>query len=506
MAEVDLGGGVVVETAERVQVRRITPAAGRPFGLAADQDELGAALQGAGFTLAAQMDLRRKPGVALTATTSAPAQVKVEVAKGQSAVVLLEGEGGVFGWGFPDAQAGMALAADSGRTLTFTLASRRPSQSVGFGIDSLRRGPIFNWLIDKMVEPVRAYVLKFAAGAVIKVAVDKIEGDMALGMVNMAGGLASWTPGGAPLPALPAGRPAKILLMVHGTFSTTAGSYGDLTRTANGTAFLTKARGAYDAVVGFDHKTLARTPEENARDMLDGLIAWGLPPGSQIDAVSYSRGGLVYRAFAEQLLATERPDIKLGKAVFVACTNGGTNLAEPKNWEALTEVYTNLLLAGARVAAAVGGVALSPMAVIGIKTLGRFVQAFSEVAITERKVPGLAAMRPASPLVKALNSAQGGLDRLASYRAVTSDFKPKFEPSKGISKELAQALLDRVTNRLFQEKNDLVVHTRAMTEFGTRASRLAAGSTLDKGSGESVHHTIYFGDGQIDAALTTWLP
>ncbi|MDP3745667.1 MAG: hypothetical protein Q8Q88_01330 [Phenylobacterium sp.] len=507
MAQVDLGGGVVVETAERIQVRRVAADAALAAAVEPERQALTGALALAGFEVAAEMDLRGKPGagVGLAASAESP-KIKADVAAGESAVVLLEGQGGVFAWGYPDRQPGVALSADGARTLTFTLARPRQDGALGFGLSDLRRGPIFNWLVDKMVDPVRAYVLKFAAGKIIDVAVKKIEGDMATGLIGMAGGPDTWIPGHA-IPPLAKAKPAKILLMVHGTFSSTAGSFTQLAKSPDGQAFLAHARGAYDAVLSFDHKTLADTPEQNARAILDALIAHGVPPNSALDAVAYSRGGLVYRELAETLLAQERPDIKLGKAVFVGCTNGGTNLAEPENWEAMVDLYTNIILAGARaVAFASGaGVAVNPLVDFGIKTLGRFLQSFSEVAISDRRVPGLAAMEPDGALVGKLNGAAGGLDRLATYHAVTSNFVPRFEPKNGISKELAQALLDRITNRLFQGDNDLVVHTKAMTQFGTRQSRLANAAVLPVGSGEDIYHTVYFTSDEVARQLRAWL-
>ena len=146
---------------------------------------------------------------------------------------------------------------------------------------------------------------------------------------------------------MPERKPAKVLLFIHGTFSSTAGSFGPLTATRQGLAFLEAARNRYDALIGFDHRTLAETTEGNAKAILQALGRPGLPEGSTINSIAYSRGGLVYRTLAEQLLAA-RPDIKLGQAIFVACTNAGTHLAEPENWIAMIDLYTNVIMAGAR--------------------------------------------------------------------------------------------------------------------------------------------------------------
>ena len=130
---------------------------------------------------------------------------------------------------------------------------------------------------------------------------------------------------------------------------------------------------------------------------------------------------------------------------------------------------------------------------------------FSEVAIDEGRVPGLAAMRPTSEIVKGLNDAAGGLDRLAAYYTMSSNFVARMEPRNGITKELAEFIIDRVTNRLFQGENDLVVDTASMTTFGTRKERLDAGGTFTFGDTDDVYHTIYFAADRAPGQLAEWL-
>jgi hypothetical protein len=396
------------------------------------------------------------------------------------------------------------------QTLTFPLASvpgGGAGATRGAPAPDGRRGPVLDWIADKLVEPVRAYVLKFAVRAAIDVAVDHIEGDKVEGLVSLAApDPKEWTPGGYTLPRLLQDRPARILLLVHGTFSSTAGGFSQLTVTENGRNFLAAAYRTYDAILGFDHKTLTADPRENATALMAALQGLSIPPNSTIDAVAHSRGGLVYRILAENLLAKQRPDIKLGTAVFVGCTNAGTHLAEPKNWAAMVDVYTNAIMAGARVVVGlVGGAAISPLVALGIKTLGRFVQTFSEVAVCEDRVPGLAAMQPTSGIIQELNDATGELERLAVYCAVTSNFVARLEPAKGITKELSEFILDRVTNRLFQLDNDLVVDTASMTSFGTRNARIKEGGTFAFGKTDDVYHTIYFASDVVPLKLSEWL-
>lgn len=498
MATISVGNGVEVDTGGRIQVRRATPDLGLRAAEVPERAALAEALTEAGFEVAAEFELRDKPDVGFT---TGAASVSVRVGPGESAVLLVENAGELFAWGYPETSGpgpGLGLAGDGARVLTFSLAGAAPALGVAGPLR--RRGPIMGWVMDKLIGRVLVHVLRFVAEKTIDLAVRKIEGDNVSGLVSLAEGVKTWIPG-RPIEKPEAGKP--ILLLAHGTFSSTVGTYGQLAKHDAGRAFLDKARAQYGAVLSWDHKTLAETPEQNAEAFLEGLERLGLPQGATVDAIAFSRGALVYRVLAEQLLAQRRPDIKLRRAVFVGCTNGGTNLAEPDNWEALADVYTNAILGGARLLALLtGGGALAPLAVLGIKTLGRFVQTIAEVGITERRVPGLAAMEPDGTTVTALNGASGDVGRLAEYMAVTSNFEPRFQPRNGLS-EIAQAALDKLTDDLIGPENDLVVHTPSMTAFGTRQSRLK--DTLAIGTGEDVYHTVYFAQEAVAKRLSGWL-
>lgn len=507
--------GVDVRTTSDVEVRIVQGGVprrglrrGAPSTSAATND-LKDALKAADFQVAAEIQLvPKQPGTrALRSDRSGSTEIEVQVSSTESALVLVEGAGGVYAWAYPREEAPRPTGRRQvgRRTLVFALApterGRRGATPSG------RRGVVLDWIGDKLVEPVRAYILKFSVNLIVDVAVGFLEGDKPEGLISMAGDdVTAWRPGGTDLPALPQNRPAKILLMVHGTFSSTAGGFGHLLLSDSGRSFLARARANYDAILAFDHKTLEVDPQANATALMDALEKLNLPKDTRIDSIAHSRGGLVYRTFAEQVLAKRRPDIKLGKAIFVGCTNAGTHLAEPKNWASMIDLYTNAIMAGARAAVMLaGGGAISPLVSSGIKTVGRFVQMFSEVAITDTRVPGLAAMQPTSAAVKGLNDAQGGLDRLAAYYAVTSNFEARLQPRHGITKELVEFIVDRVTNRLFQIDNDLVVDTDSMITFGTRKERLDAGATLAFGSTDDVYHTIYFATDRLVTQLAEWL-
>ena len=126
--------------------------------------------------------------------------------------------------------------------------------------------------------------------------------------------------------------------------------------------------------------------------------ALGQLPGAEvrIDAIAFSRGGLVLRWLAE-VLPTLSGRLRLERAVFVGCTNNGTLLADPPHWRALVDLYTNLVAAAARLAALVGGPGVAaPAETIGaaLRGLLSFVQLLASEAIDGDAVPGLASMVP----------------------------------------------------------------------------------------------------------------
>ena len=487
---------------------RPDPAAEPPFDLAST-------LRGAFFEIAATFEVA--PPIAATPQRSgrrAPGQVgepgapRVSAAVGpnESVVLLIESTEGVFSWqtdGLRTVPTERRGAGGRSAFIDFTLG---PNQVHSRGTQ--RRGVVLDWIGEKLLGRLRVYVLRFVVTKTIEAAVKRIEGDNPTGPVQLIGpDPKAWIPG--PMNFLPpSGRPARVLLLVHGTFSSTMGSFGPLSGTDAGTTFLAslfdrESPSAYDLIVGYDHHTLADDPRANAEAILAMLTSLSLPARTIIDAVAYSRGGLVYRALAEELLPGSGLDVEVGKAIFVACTNAGTNLAEPRNWADLIDLYTNIIIGSARAASAIAGFPLALGVDFSVRTLGKFVQMLSQVAISERKLPGLAAMEPDSPLIAALNH-NPDADRLARYRAVTSNFSAKIGTPKGLSHDLCSFLGDRIVDRLFQVDNDLVVNTASMTDFG-RGAELSEGNIFAFGTTDEVYHTIYFGDEKVANQLAKWL-
>ncbi len=95
---------------------------------------------------------------------------------------------------------------------------------------------------------------------------------------------AAWQSVAGPLEAAQDKEP--LLLFLHGTFSSTLGSFGELFKAPGPTATL---QASYPGrIYGFEHRTLTESPIANAL-----ALAEMLPAGARLHLVSHSRGGLV---------------------------------------------------------------------------------------------------------------------------------------------------------------------------------------------------------------------
>jgi hypothetical protein len=215
----------------------------------------------------------------------------------------------------------------------------------------------------------------------------------------------------APVPAaeLAAARGRRVLLLVHGVFSSIEGAFADLA----GDAGLHELLRRYDGrVFGYNHWTIAKTPQQNALDLLAHIPA---DAGWELDILCHSRGGLVVRS----LLADASDDAMLAaiarqrrgritlvdKVMFVAAANQGSPLAEP-------EQLRHLLNVAAMLASFSGGMALD--VVIGLARM---------VVSLGFDRPSVQALASGSALVAALNRSGTLLDGAhTAYARANFDF------------------------------------------------------------------------------------
>jgi hypothetical protein len=274
----------------------------------------------------------------------------------------------------------------------------------------------------------------------------------------------------------------RSLLLVHGTFSNAASAFGPLAKSG----FFERVLPLYDTrVYAYNHHSVSRTPDENARLLLEGL-----PAGEhRFDAITHSRGGLVLRSLVEH---RERHGalagrFKLGHAVLVASPNDGTPLATPTRWENTVGWFANL------------------MEVVPDNPFTTGVEFVSESIVWlasqfANDLPGLRAMDGAGELVTDLQSPPGPPDN--AYSALVSNVHP--------DESLWQRALDVGVDAFFASANDLVVPS----EGGWRIDRdgsahipagrigcFGPGGNIDTGSAGPVTHTNFFGRTETVAFL-----
>ena len=451
---------------------------------AANKETLVAALQDSGLDPVERVDLTprgtRDLKGAPVSNRVAKVRLEVDVPPEEDAVVLLEHDG-VYSWHLPKNPVRRTKSLD-GEPL-----GKRP-RTARFEIDvqprptpqKRRTAPAENrtrgLLADLVQGAAQAIVFRFVAPAILEQAIAKMEEHVRPGLVHLAQPeVGKWRRFNTLDELhLPTDRPVRVLLFIHGTFSSTVGGFGALGIDENGKGFLRTCIGAYDAVIGFDHKTLSVDPRQNAENLLKRLEAHRPSAELVIDIVTHSRGGLTTRSFVEQVLPKSDWPGKVDNIVFVAATNAGTHLADPKRWGDLVDLYTNLASVTAGGLALVPGAAPVTAVVNGIvKGIGAFVKYLVSYAAEGDDVPGLKAMVPGGAFVKEINKTQPRQPGPGTNWFVVSSnfhvelFDDHHNPPE-FPRELARKLSEGFVDRLFEGPNDLVVDDSSMGAIDRR--------------------------------------
>lgn len=161
----------------------------------------------------------------------------------------------------------------------------------------------------------------------------------------------------------------RVIVLIHGFISSVAHGFRNLSY-SNLPANCT--------LLGFDHDTIFRSPDDNAIDLheqLFSLIDRETIP-SELDVICHSRGGLVARRFLVRV-AESHPEIRRNRLMTFGSPHQGTTLA------ATTLGVLNTILAE-----------LLTYAFPGLeRTFGQLLLALAE----RRMLPGVTAMLPGSP-------------------------------------------------------------------------------------------------------------
>jgi len=323
-------------------------------------------------------------------------------------------------------------------------------------------------IVAEAIRAIRVLKIDLPEGAALKAAAKiegQLEGDGQFFRIDGDGALVREDP-----PQTAGDEP--ILILIHGTASSTANAYGGFFNENSVTWREIHERYA-GRVYGFEHRTLTKSPLQNALEFLDGL-----PANANLHLVTHSRGGLVgdllaHGRLTEEVFADADLERELKRAYGKKSASARRQLAEYRKFnQRIVEVAPNVSRY-VRVACPAAGTTLAsrrldvylsivihllrqiPGAGPLLGGLGEFAAAVAKERTDPETLPGLEAQMPTSPLVRLLNGSERELDTDLTVLAGDSD---------GFIKNLA--------NLFYWRANDLVVDTRSMYGGAPRVQRL----------------------------------
>jgi len=292
------------------------------------------------------------------------------------------------------------------------------------------------------------------------------------------------------------------LIFIHGTASSTTGSFAGLGLNENRDSYNELRQTYKEHIYTLEHRTFSNTPVTNAINLLKSV-----PKGATLHLISHSRGGIVgellvrssldepfdmkevelyYAARQDQdlarrelaeiaelntILKRKRPKVEL--FVRCACPIRGTSLLDQKMDISLNAIFN---LVDTALTTLAPGVVSSAAEFIGMVLRGLASRSLNPAAL-----PGIEAMSTTSPLLSFLNNREEVVDsRLA---VISGDTKYSF--GTGFKYNLATLFADLY----YRHKNDWVVDTRNMFG-GLRRAPQQSIYFLDQQP--YVSHTSYF--------------
>ena len=322
-----------------------------------------------------------------------------------------------------------------------------------------------------------------------------------------------------------------ILVFIHGTASSTVGSFGKLREGTDEGNWDSLTQGFAGHVYGFEHRTFSESPLENAI-----LLAKSLPKNTKLSLITHSRGGLVgdllcIADFTDDMISRfqrkpvleedgenkgkeseenkklreaisleecnqlrelrdilKEKNFRIERYMRVACPASGTTLLAD-NLDLFLSSMLSLLNFTVGLIPAVGSV--------GGATLSAFRRIVLEIAekrIDPRLIPGIEAMLPSSPMAVLLAQAKRreGIDMAVIAGDADGD-------SGGFLKRIAVMMTDWIMFDHFD--NDFVVDTQSM-----RAGLARRNPTREYyAKGHQVNHIRYFARPDTRRALCKWM-
>jgi CHAT domain-containing protein len=286
------------------------------------------------------------------------------------------------------------------------------------------------------------------------------------------------------------------LLFLHGTNSSTTGSFGEI----KGSELWKNMQGIYGQnIIGLQHETMTKSPIQNVINLFKEL-----PAVCTLHVISHSRGGLVgdvlarfcnaNKGFTEAEMAyfektgraTDIADIKslqkivagknitIEKFIRVACPAYGTTILS-KRLDHFLNISLNLL-----------GSVFGPVGSILAAEFKELISAAVDTKNDPGQLPGLEAMNPASPFLKILNNPDSSIN--SPLTVISGNCGLKFN---------LKALLIIASKLFYLRDNDLVVDTKSMY-CGTKRN-IPIQYFFDEGP--EVDHVHYFKNKKTQDAL-----
>lgn len=317
------------------------------------------------------------------------------------------------------------------------------------------------------------------------------------------------TPKLATIPAATAGAPTLVL--IHGTFSSTEGTFNKLW--SQQPAVVAKLFGTYAGrVYALDHRTLGVSPIANAL-----TLAQAAPAGAQLHLLTHSRGGLVAETLARACATPDDVATQFQNALADARESWGSDadsrqkafdvqLADLQQLAAVVKAKGLKVTRMVRVACPVRGTTLAsrrldayisvlkwalelahiPVAPELVGLLGAVAQKKADPA----ELPGLEAQMPDSVLVQWLHAVDQPLP--GDLRVVAGDMQ---------GDSVITWVKTLLSDAFYWSDNDLVVQTRSMYGGAPRAN--SAVFVLDQGG--AVSHFSYFANDKTAQAVLAGL-
>ncbi len=352
-----------------------------------------------------------------------------------------------------------------------------------------------------LVSNIAVKLLKVFAKKAVQKSVKNLAADLEKKQLDNKSGLFRLDAGFQFLKDIPAGSSKPYLLFLHGTASSSNGSFGELV----GSDLWKYIHNTYEQrVLAFQHETLTKSPLRNVVELVEQL-----PAKAALHIISHSRGGLVGDVLSRFCIddennagfsadeinclkkdnrlediknisaikeAIRNKNITVQKFVRVACPANGTTLASERMDHFFNIVFNLVGLATGTIA--------NPVYVAFKNLVAAVIETKDDVAV----LPGLEAMNPDSTFIKVLNypRPQAAIDSPLMVISGNSKVNLSFKALAVIAGKL-----------FFDAKNDLVVNTASMYN-GTKRLKLVQ-YFFDEGG--TVDHFHYFKNPKTNSAI-----